>query len=177
MFLKAYILVTAASLPVDIHAGENPQTVLSVHQASAAWTFSWNDTEDALSGTLSPVPLRAGVPFTLSATVRPISGPEFDGPVTFSLRPLEGMGSVQSVTVKPGKDEKSWAVQLTPPAEGKYRLEIGWATTHHKVVRGELDIKEPLLPQWFPVTVGTLLVALVVGIAAWRLISRKEPLP
>lgn len=177
MFLKAYLLITAASLPVDPHAGENPQTVLTLRQGTAASTFAWSDTDDSLTGTVSPLPLRAGTPFSLSATVRPLSGPEFDGPVTFSIRPLESLGTAQSLTVKPSTGEKSWAAQLTPPVAGRYRLEIAWASTHHKVVRGEFEVREALLPPWVPLAVGTTLVALVVGLAAWRVFSRKEPLP
>lgn len=175
MFLKAYLLVTAASLPVDPHVGENPQTVLTLRQGSTASTFSWSDTDDALSGTVSPLPLREGTPFTLSATVRPLAGPDFDGPITFSIRPLEGIGAAQSVTVKPAPGEKSWAAQLTPASAGRHRLEIGWATTHRKIVRGEFDVREAALPPWVAVAVGTTLVALVVGLATWRLFSRKEP--
>ena len=176
MFLKAYLFVTAAALPVVLHAGENPQTVLTLRPGTSASTFAWNDTDDSLTGTLSPLPLRAGVPFSLSATVRPLAGPEFDGPVTFSIRPLERIGAAQSVTVKPNPGEKSWAAKLTPPEAGRYRLEIAWASTHHKVVRGEFDVREPMLPPWVPLAVGTTLVALVVGFPAWPLFSRKEPL-
>ncbi len=174
MFLSAYLAIMLSQLPVDVRAGENRLTQLELKRTPKSLTFEWSDTDDALRGTLSPAPIRAGRPFTVSASVQPISGGDFEGPVTFSLRPLDEMGSTQSVTVTKKAGEKSWATTLTADEPRDYRLEVSWRGTHHKVVRGVFPVAEAGLPSWFTWVVGVGCVVLAVVIGGWILLSRKE---
>lgn len=174
MFLSAYLTIVLSQLPVDVRAGENPLTNVELRSAPAALTFSWSDTEDTLRGTLSPTPLKARLPFTVSASVEPIAGDEFEGPITFSLRPLKEMGSTQSVTVTRKKEQKLWLTELEVEEAGDYRFEVSWRSTHHKVVRSVVSIGPPGFPGWVRWTLGIGLVVLAVGIGMWIVLSRKE---
>lgn len=174
MFLSAYLAIMLSQLPVDVRAGENPLTQFSFREGPSSLSFEWSDAEDALRGTLTPRPVRAGQPFTISATVQPINGAEFDGPVTFSLRPLDAMGSTQSVTVPRKPGEKAWTTTLTAEDVHEYRLEISWRGTHHKVVRAVLPVSQAGLPPWLTWVVGIGCIALAVGIGAWIILNRKE---
>lgn len=174
MFLSAYLAIMLSQLPVDVRAGENRLTQLELKRAPKSLSFEWADTDDALRGTLGPAPIRAGEPFTVSASVQPLTGADFEGPVTFSLRPLDEMGSTQSVTVTKRPGEKSWTTSLTADEAREYRLEISWRGTHHKVVRGVFAVSERGLPSWFTWAMGVGCVVLAVVIGGWILLSRKE---
>ncbi len=172
MVFTALLLITA-QWPVDVHAGENPLTQFELKRSATAHTFVWKDSTDALRGTIS-APVRAGQDFRITATVQPLEGPDFEGPVTFSLRPLNDRGGADSVTVAKSGEEKSWATTMRVREAGVHRLEVSWTSTHRKVVRGELAVEEPGLPPWVAPVSGVSLVLAVVGIAAWVLLTRKQ---
>jgi hypothetical protein len=104
MFLAAYLALLSSQLPVDPRAGENKLTQLQLQVSPHGVTFAWADADEALRGQVSPSPLRAGKTFTVSAVLQPLQGEDFQGPITFSLRPLHELGSTQSVTVERAKD-------------------------------------------------------------------------
>lgn len=184
MFLTAYIALLSSQFPVDAQAGENKLTQLPLKPTPQGLLFDWADADEALRGQVSPLQVRAGEPLTVSAVLRPLSGPEFDAPLTFSLRPLEAMGSTRSLTVERQKDPaeggagpRGWVAQFTPEDPGEYRLEISWRSTHHKVVRGIVQVAPRALPRWVTWAVGSGMIATALGIGLWILFGRKESAP
>lgn len=174
MFLSAYLAIILTQLPVDARAGENKLTQLELKLTPNGLTFDWADADESLRGQVTPNPVRAGRSLTISAVLQPFTGDDFTGPLTFSLRPLNEMGSTwtETVTRKPG--ERGWVKEVTLTEPGDYRLEISWRTTHHKVVRGVLPVSPAGLPVWVTWLVGGgfVVVALIIGL--WILFGRKE---
>ena len=173
MFLSAYLAILSAQFPVDARAGENKLTQLELKVTANGLTFEWGDADESLRGQLSPQPVRVGRTVTVSAVLQPFTGPDFTGPLTFSMRPLNEMGSTQSVTVSRKKGERGWAAEfnLTDPTE--HRLEISWASTHHKVVRAIVPVSPGGLPAWVTWLIGGGLIVLL-SLALWILFGRKE---
>lgn len=174
MFLGIYLATVVLQLPVDVRAGENRLTTLDLVTAPTGLTFDWADADDVLRGTLEPRVLRVGAPVRVSAMVGPLQGAPFEGPVTFSLRPLGAMGSTLATTVPPAKGERRWATEFVVAEPGDYRFEVSWRSTHLKVVRGVITVQPAGLPGWVPWTVGSGLLALAIGIGLWLLFGRKE---
>lgn len=174
MLLPVTLAFAFGQLPVDPHAGEHALATLRLDPEPAGWTFAWQDTDERLKGTLTPRAPRAGAPLTVSAAVLPLTGPDFDGPVTFSLRPLAELGSTESFTVTRPDGAKTWSATFTPREPGEHRLEISWRSTHHKVVRGVVPVGEAGLPPWLDWAVGVGLVTLAVLGGAWSLFRGKE---
>lgn len=174
MFLSAYLVIILSQLPVDARAGENKLTQLELKQTPNGLAFDWSDTEESLRGQLTPNPVRAGRSFTISAALQPLTGDDFTGPLTFSLRPLKEMGSTWSETIERKKGERGWVKEVTLTEPGDYRLEISWRTTHHKVVRGVLAVSPSGLPVWVTWLVGGGLVVIALSIGLWILFGRKE---
>ena len=174
MFLSAYLAIVSSQFPVDARAGENKLTQLELKVTPNGLTYDWSDADESLRGQLTPQPVRAGRSVTISAVLQPFSGSEFEGPITFSIRPLNEMGSTQSVTIKREKGERGWVTQVTLADPGEYRLEISWSTTHRKVVRGVFTVQPAGLPGWVTWAVGGGLLAIGLGIGLWVLFGRKE---
>ena len=174
MFLSAYLAILSAQLPVDPRAGENKLTQLELRVTAHGLTYDWSDADESLRGQLTPLHVSAGRSLTVSAVLQPFTGPDFDGPITFSIRPLNEMGSTQSMTVKRKKGEHGWVTEVTLADPGEYRLEISWSTTHHKVVRGVFTVEPAGLPGWVTWAVGGGLLAIGLGIGLWVLFGRKE---
>jgi hypothetical protein len=182
MFLAAYLALLSSQLPVDPRAGENKLTQLQLQVSPHGVTFAWADADEALKGQVTPSPLRAGKTFTVSAVLQPLQGEDFQSPITFSLRPLHELGSTQSVTVERAKDgpdggsegPRGWVAHFTPDEATDYRLELSWRSTHHKVVRGVVSVKEAGLPPWLTWTLAGAMIAIAVSIGLWILFGRKE---
>lgn len=174
MLLDAALLLLLSGLPVDPHAGENQLTTLKVVERRGSADLLWQDAEDVVKGTITPFPIRAGSPFTVSIFVGTLQGEDFTGPVTLGLRPLEALGGTDTVTVERGPGAKTWVHAFTASEEGPHRLEVSFRTTHLKVVRGELTVLEPLLPRWLSYAVGGGLIALSVSIGAWLTLARRK---
>ena len=88
MFLSAYLAILTSQFPVDARAGENKLTQLELKVTANGLTFEWGDADESLRGQLSPQPVRVGRTVTVSAVLQPFTGPDFTGPLTFSMRPL-----------------------------------------------------------------------------------------
>jgi hypothetical protein len=176
MFLSAYLAIVLSQLPVDVRAGENQLQVLDIKPSPNGVSFSWQDADESLRGAISPG-LKVGKTLTISAAVEPLSGPAFEGPVTFSLRPLGAMEGSDAVTVTRKPGEKSWVATFTAIEAVDHRLEISWRSTHHKMVRGVVGVREAGLPQWLNWAVGGGMVALAVAIGLWVLFRSKESSP
>jgi hypothetical protein len=176
MFLSAYLAILCSQLPVDVRAGENQLTVLEIKNGTNGVSFAWQDADESVRGAISPSP-KAGRTLTISAAVEPLAGAPFEGPVTFSLRPLGAMESADSVTVTKKPGEKAWVATFTPTEAVDHRLEISWRSTHHKVVRGVVPVLQAGLPLWVNWAVGGGMVALAVAIGLWVLFRSKESSP
>ena len=174
MFLSAYLAIMLSQFPVDARAGENKLTSLELKATPNGLAFDWADTDDSLRGQVTPNPVRAGRTVTISAVLQPFTGDDFTGPLTFSLRPLNEMGSTWTQTVERKKGERGWVKEVTLAAPGDYRLEISWRTTHHKVVRGVLPVSPSALPVWVTWVVGGGLIVIALSIGLWILFGRKE---
>ena len=179
MFLSAYLAVVCSQMPVDARAGENPLTQLVVRQGAAGTSFEWADPEERLRGTLGTGRIVAGQPLTISATLEPIDGPPFEGPITIAVRPLDSREDVQSQTVKRSEGERVWAVTVVPAEATDYRVEISWRSTHHKVVRGVFPVRPAGLPPWLRWAAAGTAIALALAVGVWILLnpSRKEASP
>jgi hypothetical protein len=182
MFLAAYLVLLSSQLPVDPRAGENKLTQLPLEVTPQGLLFSWSDADEALKGQVSPQPLRAGRTMTVSAVLQPLSGDDYQGPITFSLRPMNELGSTQSVTVARSSDgpdggatgPRGWVATFTPEEATDYRLELSWRSTHHKVVRGVVSVREGGLPAWLTWTLAGAMIAIAVSIGVWILFRSKE---
>jgi hypothetical protein len=174
MFLSAYLAILCGQLPVDARAGENKLTQLELKVNPNGLAFDWADTDESLRGQVTPQPVRAGRTMTVSAVLQPLTGDDFTGPITFSLRPLNEMGSAQSLTVSRKPGERGWVAEFTPAEATDYRLEMSWRTTHHKVVRGVFPVSPGGLPAWVTWVVGGGLIAIALAIGLWVLFGRKE---
>lgn len=177
MFLSAYLTILLSQFPVDARAGENKLTQLELRLNPNGLAFDWADTDESLRGQLTPQPVRAGRSLTISAVLQPFAGPDFDGPLTFSVRPLTELGSTWTQTVSRKKGERGWVAEVTLPDPGEYRFEISWSTTHRKVVRGVFPVSPGGLPGWVTWVVGSAAILIGLGIGLWILFGRKESAP
>lgn len=174
MFLSAYLAILSGQFPVDARVGENKLTQLQLKVTPNGLTFDWADADESLRGQVTPQPVRAGRSMTVSAVLQPFTGDDFSGPITFSLRPLNEMGSTQSLTVSRKKGERGWVAEFTPVEATDYRLELSWSTTQHKVVRGVFPVSPGGLPGWVTWAVGGGLIVIALIIGLWILFGRKE---
>ncbi|MEW5739149.1 MAG: hypothetical protein AB1938_09500 [Myxococcota bacterium] len=174
MIVYATVTLLFSGLPVDMHAGENPLTRLKVQERQGHAEFHWADAEDVVRGTLTPFPIRAGVPFTVSLVVGTVQGDDFTGPVTIAIRPLAEMGGGDAVTISRRAGEKAWVHTFTPTSHGEHRLEVSFRTTHLKVTRGILPVAEARLPRWLLWAIGGGLIAASVSVGVWLTFRRKD---
>lgn len=168
------LLVSIAQLPADARAGENNPHQLQQTLTPAGLSFTWQDTEDSLKGAVAPAVPRAGEEMEIAATLQPLSGPDYDGPLTFALRPLESMGATETVTVTRNPGARSWVARFTPREPGPHRLEFSWRSTHYKVVRGVVEVAPAGLPRWFGWVFGIGLVSIALAGGLWSLFRGRE---
>jgi hypothetical protein len=174
MIVYGTVTLLLSSLPVDIHAGENDLTRLRLEERQGHAEVHWADAEDVVRGTLTPFPIRAGTPFTVSLVVGTVQGEDFGGPVTIALRPLAELGGAESATVARRPGERAWVHVFTPDQDGAHRLEISFRTTHLKVTRGVIPVAEAKLPRWLLYAIGGGLIAASVSIGVWLTFRRKD---
>ena len=163
MFLSAYLLVLLGQ-PV----GVAPRDEIRVDIGAQTLDLSWSDVEDRIQGTITPrIPVE-GQPFEISAHVGTFQGAEFDGPVTFALKPLGAVGGGETQTVTLAKGEKAWRARFVPAEPGDYQLEISFRTIHLKVAKATIRIETAKLPRWpWWMLVGVIsTLALALGIKA-----------
>jgi hypothetical protein len=158
---------------VNIHAGENELTRLRVEERPGHAEVYWADAEDVVRGTLTPFPIRAGTPFTVSLVVGTVQGEDFSGPVTVALRPLADLGGTESATVARRAGERAWVHVFTPKQDGEHRLEVSFRTTHLKVARGVIPVAEAKLPRWLSYAIGGGLIAASVSVGVWLTFRRR----
>lgn len=194
MFPSAYLALCLLQVPGEGELQGTPASeTLQVKVDEAGMALAWSDVEDRIQGTLEPTVPRAGEPLKVSVHVGTFQGPEFEGPVSFTLRPLvrselkegEPLGlkplqdtsGGQGGTVTRGRGERAWAYTFHPADEGKQVLEISFRTTRLKVVRGVVEIETAKLPRWpwYVLALGAVLGS--VGFGLWTLFRRETPPP
>ncbi len=177
MILGISLAVLVAGIPPSSPGvGTSPQAKLELMTEAETTTFDWHDTEDRVRGLIEPRLFKTGLASTVSVNVGSFTGPDYDGPVTLSFRPVDqvGGGYQQTTAKKPG--EKSWVFALTPSEPGPHVLEVSFRTSKLKVLRGEALVREGPLPAWIGWAVGVSLVGLVIAsaIAALLRVQREE---
>lgn len=158
--------------------GASPDA-LSVEVGPSTTIVSWSDAEDRLRGAVSPSRLVVGAPFELSLHVGTFEGPGFEGPVRVSFRPINATQGA-SVTVAMNAQAQLWRLTLEAAEPGPHTLEIAFTSTHHKVLKGRLEVVEPPLPRWPWLVVLGLAAIAALGFgarAALRPSSSSSPPP
>src|SRR4051812_30693528 len=107
--------------------------------------LEWNDAEDRLHGSLRPVDPISGRDLDISIMVGTFQGPDFDGPVTMTLR---GEGDTQTRTVKRGAGEKAWFARFVPASNGDYLLDVSFTTTRLKLLHAKFFVVSAPLDRW-----------------------------
>src|SRR5687768_817390 len=112
MFPSAYLLVLLAQPfdPPNRPVGVATRDELTLTLGPSTLDFAWADVEDRVQGSISPRLPVEGTPMDISAHVGTFQGPEFDGPVTLTLKSRGSSGGGQTKTVTRAKGEKAWRV-------------------------------------------------------------------
>lgn len=192
MFLSLLALIVSQQpeLPVP----EKPtvdQLQVAVREDSVG--VAWRDTEDVLSGELTPWPAHAGEPLVVTVLLGAIDGREVTGPVTLTLRPVQHVlpegselfapknidghspGIVMSAVKTKGAP--GYRFELTPEVQGLHDLEFSFRTTRQKIARGQVEIgreRNGALPF---LIFAALIGVIVVIIGAARVLSSPEKTP
>ena len=162
-----------APLAIALAAGADP-TPLTLEPSKGALAISWADAEDRVQGSLSPEFPAAGQPMKVSVHVGSFEGAEFTGPVTMTLKPAGQLGGGESATIARQPGEKTWVMTFTPAEGGEHVLELSFRTTHLKVARGSVLVRDAGLPPWFSTVFGVALIGLALGLGLFVLF-RKPP--
>lgn len=174
--LTSALLLLLAQMPIDTRAGENELTTIRVdaHRDNAG--LQWRDAEDVVHGNITPWPVRAGAPFTVSVSVGTVAG-DFEGPVTLGLRPLEALGGTDSATVSASPGERMWVHTFTPTQAGPHRLDVSFSSTRAKSAQALITVEPAALPAWVSYATGTSLVGIALTVGLWLLATRKKEAP
>lgn len=168
MFLSAYILLLLAQ-PVGV--AQRDQMVVTASEKSLELT--WSDAEDRIQATVTPATPTEGQPFEISAHVGTFQGPEFDGPVSLTLKFNGEPAEEQTQTVRRLPGAKAWKATFTPREAGAYGVEISFRTTRLKVARAPLLISIAKLPRWPWWAMVGVLSAVALGLGV-RAVFKKE---
>ncbi len=133
--------------------------------------LNWRDAEDVLEGAVLPARMEVGRPVTVSVRIRSFEGPPFDGPVTVTLRPV---GAQHGPSVIVERQGERWLAELTPESAGTHVVSVGFRTTRHKVVHGEVPVHAAPLPRALLWGLAVALVLGIVGFGASRVLRRGE---
>ncbi|MBX5484327.1 MAG: hypothetical protein IRZ16_21100 [Myxococcaceae bacterium] len=173
-------ILLAAAVFFALHAGAafagDRGDVISVRPQHRAIELSWNDTEDTLSGSVTPDLPREGQPLTVTVMVASFYGPPFDGPVTIALRPEGAQGSAQTVTVAP--EHGTWSATFVPKSAGPHLVDISFRTTRLKVLHANIRVEPAKLPRSVAWGLGGMVVLLAVlfgGLRQWRRPNDRSP--
>ncbi|MBU8894871.1 hypothetical protein KRR26_04615 [Corallococcus sp. M34] len=156
-------------------AAEPAADQINVERRGGVLELSWQDAEDRLQGSFTPVTPRPETPLQLTLRVNSFEGPAFEGPITVTFQ-QEGALSQQTVTLQ--RDGKSWRTEFTPPSTGTWQVDVRFRTTRLKVLHTHFDVTSSPPPKelaWALLGAGVV-AALVLG--ARSLLKREgEPEP
>jgi hypothetical protein len=138
---------------------------LTLQRGAQAWDIDWSDAEDRVNGHIRPIDPVQGRELTISLHVGAFQGPDFDGPVMFTLR---GEGDTQSQTVQRAKGEKAWFARFVPAGSGEYSIDISYAITRHKLLHAKVSVTPAPLSRvpWYVLVAVLALGALGFGLRA-----------
>lgn len=173
MFPSAYLLTLLLAAPTQPW-GASSHDALKLNQGQATLDFEWADAEDRVQGAISPKRPVEGQAIDVSAHVGAFDGPEFDGPVTFSLKEAGSTGGGQTQTSKRGKGEKAWRAAFAPVKAGPHTFEVSFATTRHKVASGTIEVEEAALSRWPWWALIGLLAAAALGFGVRAVLQKPE---
>ncbi len=142
---------------------------MEVRPHEGQFQLTWRDAEDVLEGAVLPSRLEVGQPVTVSVRIRTFEGAAFEGPVTVTLR---AAGEQHGPSVVVNREGERWLAQLTPEVAGPHVLSVGWRTSRHKVVHGDVVVYPAPLPRALLWGLTALLILVVVGVGAARVLRR-----
>ncbi|MDX2013462.1 MAG: hypothetical protein SFW67_24940 [Myxococcaceae bacterium] len=168
MFLSAYLsLVLTQPVPEGFQPENTADRMtFSLSQSAAGSTFDWSDQENRVRGTISPAELSSGDPFQVSVAVGAFEGQDFEGPVSLTLRALDGEWR-DLKTIQPQREPpRTWAAEFVPPASGRYQLEVAFRSSRMKSIRGPLDVGMGRVSKTtgLSIGIGAILLAVVYGL-------------
>ncbi len=173
MFPSAYLLLLLAQ-PTFAERERPASREIAVSPSANSLDLTWSDVEDRLQGAITPKVPVEGLPFDLSMHVGSFQGDEFDGPVTFSLKPVDSKGGGLSQTVKRAKGEKAWKVTFVPEEPGMHTLEISFSTTRMKVAGTKIAVQEARLPRWPWWVMVAVAGAVALGLGVRSVFKKQE---
>jgi hypothetical protein len=138
---------------------------VAMQRGQAAYDLEWSDAEDRMHGTIRPLDPVAFRPVEVSLLVGTFQGPEFDGPVSMTLRCPEG---TETRTVKRGKGERAWYAMFVPGSDGDCTLDVSFTTTRLKLLHVKLPVQQAPLSRapWYVIIAAVMLTAFGLGIRA-----------
>lgn len=144
--------------------GERLDQVTAVRGPSSL-DLDWSDAEDRMHGTVRPLDPIAERPVELSVMVGTFQGPEFDGPVTMTMRCADWQ---ETRTVRRAKGERAWFVSFVPLSAGECQVDLGFNTTRSKLLHLQLFVAEAPLSRapWFVILGALLIAAFGLGVRA-----------
>lgn len=131
----------------------------------------WRDAEDVLEGAVLPARMEVGRPVTVSVRIRSFEAPPFDGPVTVTLRPV---GAQHGPSVMVERQGERWLAEVTPEVAGTHVVSVGFWSSRHKVVHGEVPVHAAPLPRAVLWGLAVALVLGIVGFGASRVLRRND---
>jgi hypothetical protein len=158
----AGLLCVAFAVDASAPTGVEPQDVIRVIPEDNALILFWEDSEDALRGTMVPAVPRVGEPLRVNLRIRRLEGKPFKGQVMLTLR-IEGEvgGPTEKVEPKAG----IWTADFVPRVSGGHVLDVSFRTSRPKLLHASFDVGESQFPRAAVWAVGAAiaLVALVFG--------------
>jgi hypothetical protein len=136
---------------------------VQVLRGQAAYDLEWSDAEDRMHGTVRPLDPVALKPVEVSLMVGTYQGPEFDGPVSATMRCNDWS---ETRTVKRGKSERAWFAMFVPPDAGECSIDVSFTTTRLKLLHVKLPVQPAPLSRlpWYVIIVLVTVVALGLGV-------------
>jgi hypothetical protein len=168
MFLSAYLtLVVSQPVPEGFRPeNTSDRMTFGLTQSAGGWTFDWSDQEDRVRGTVSPAELSSGDPFTVSVAIGAFSGGDFDGPVSLTLKQMDGEWRELKTVPPPAAAPRTWSAEFVPPGTGRYQLEVAFRSSRMKALRGPLDVGMGRVSKTagLAIGIGAILLAVVYGL-------------
>jgi hypothetical protein len=166
-------ITTAAAQPALL----KPTDRISVERRNQVLELAWSDTEDRLQGAIQPDFPREGEPLKVFVNVGSFDGPDFEGPVTLTLREAGSThGQVQTVT----KGAVNWSTTFTPERTGAYQLDVSFRTTRLKVLHADVEVTARPVPRFVLWAMVGLMATVALGYGIRSLVRKdksNEPHP
>jgi hypothetical protein len=140
---------------------------IKVVPADRMLSLDWSDADDVLKGGITPAPLVAREPFTVSVRIEPKMGKGHDMPVVLTLRQV---GHEQGVSQVVKREHGVWVAHFTPQHQGPHLLDVAFRTGQPKVLHAGLTVRSAPVPAW----AWAAMLAVFLGLAAWVWRRRRQ---